>query len=172
MYETSFQSRFNARYWMLGTSALGRPRGMVWGGRRKEGSGWGTHVYLWQIHFDIWQILYNYVRFKNKIKLKKKKKSKSHWEQRNLQYCSDGSVGKESASNAGDLGSIPRLERFAGEGIGYPLQYSWAFPCGSAGKESACNAGDLVSIPGLGDSMEKGKTTHSSILAWRIPWTV
>ena len=34
---------------------LGRPRGMVWGGRREEGSGWGTHVYLWQIHFDIWQ---------------------------------------------------------------------------------------------------------------------
>ena len=35
--------------------ALGRPRGMEWGGRREEGSGWGTHVYLWQIHFDIWQ---------------------------------------------------------------------------------------------------------------------
>ena len=35
--------------------ALGRPRGMVWGGRREEGSGWGTHVYLWRIHFDIWQ---------------------------------------------------------------------------------------------------------------------
>ena len=30
-------------------------RGMEWGGRREEGSGWGTHVYLWQIHFDIWQ---------------------------------------------------------------------------------------------------------------------
>ena len=28
---------------------------MVWGGRREEGSGWGTHVYLWRIHFDIWQ---------------------------------------------------------------------------------------------------------------------
>ena len=37
------QSRFNARYWMLGAGALGRPRGMVWGGRREEGSGWGTH---------------------------------------------------------------------------------------------------------------------------------
>ena len=44
-----------ARYWMLGASALGRPRGTVWGGRREEGSGWGTHVYLWRIHFDIWQ---------------------------------------------------------------------------------------------------------------------
>ena len=49
------QSRFDARYWMLGAGALGRPRGMVWGGRREEGSGWGTHVYLWHIHFDIWQ---------------------------------------------------------------------------------------------------------------------
>ena len=32
------------------------------------GSGWGTHVYLWQIHFDIWQNQYNIVKFKNKIK--------------------------------------------------------------------------------------------------------
>ena len=47
--------------------------------------------------------------------------------------------------------------------------------CGSAGKESACNEGDVGSIPGLGRSPgweEKGKATHSSILAWRIPWTV
>ena len=57
---------------MLGAGALGRPRGMVWGGRREEGSGWGTHVYLWQIHFDIWQNQYNIVKFKNKIKFKKK----------------------------------------------------------------------------------------------------
>ena len=49
------QSRLHARYWMLGAGGLGRPRGMVWGGRREEGSGWGTHVYLGQIHFDIWQ---------------------------------------------------------------------------------------------------------------------
>ena len=51
IYETSCQSRFNARYWMLGAGALGQPRGMVWGGSREEGSGWGTHVYLWRIHF-------------------------------------------------------------------------------------------------------------------------
>ena len=36
------------------------------------------------------------------------------------------SVGKESACNAGDAGSIPELGRSPGEGIGYPLQYSWA----------------------------------------------
>ena len=37
------------------------------------------------------------------------------------------SAGKESARNAGDPDSIPGLGRPAGEGIGYPLQYSWAF---------------------------------------------
>ena len=76
----SCQSRFNARYWMLGAGALGRPRGMVWEGRREEGSGWGTHVHLWQIHFDIWQNQYNIVKLKNKTKLKKKRlfSSSSH----------------------------------------------------------------------------------------------
>ena len=72
IYETSHQSRFDARYWMLGAGALGQPRWMVWGRRREEGSGWGTHIYLWQIHFDIWKSQYNIVNLKNKIKLKKK----------------------------------------------------------------------------------------------------
>ena len=40
------------------------------GGRREKGSGWGTHVYLWHIHFDIWQNQYNIVKL-NKIKFKK-----------------------------------------------------------------------------------------------------
>ena len=62
----SRQSRFDARYWMLGAGALGRPRGMVWGGRREEGLGWGAHVYLWWIHLDIWQNQYNIVKLKNK----------------------------------------------------------------------------------------------------------
>ena len=55
MYETSRQSRFDARCWMLGAGVLGRPRGRVWGGRREEGSGWGARVYLWRIHFDVGQ---------------------------------------------------------------------------------------------------------------------
>ena len=73
IYEMSRQSRFDARYWMLGAGALGRLRGMVWERRREEGSGWGTCVYLWQIHFDIWQNQYNIVKLKNKIKIKKRK---------------------------------------------------------------------------------------------------
>ena len=62
---------------MLGAGALGRTRGMVQGGRREEGSGWGTHVYLWGIHFDIWQNRYNIVKLKNKIKIKTKVKIKA-----------------------------------------------------------------------------------------------
>jgi len=73
IYETSRQSRFDTRYWMLGAGALERPRGMVWGGRREEGSGWGTHVYLWQIHLDIWQNQYNIGKL-NKIQLKIERK--------------------------------------------------------------------------------------------------
>ena len=46
------------------------------------------------------------------------------------------------------------------------------FPGGSAGKEPACNAGDLVRSLGWEDPLEKGTATHSSILAWRILWTV
>ena len=52
------------------------------------------------------------------------------------------------------------------------LQYKWwGFPGDSDGKESACNVGDPGSIPGWEDPLEKGMTTRSSILAWRITWT-
>ena len=44
-------------------------------------------------------------------------------------------------------------------------------PCSSNGKELACNAGDLGSNPGSGSTSGEGMATHSSILAWRIPWT-
>ena len=46
---------------------------MVRGGRREGGSGWGTRVYLWRIHVDIWQNQYNIV------KLKKKRKKRKNW---------------------------------------------------------------------------------------------
>ena len=54
----------------LGLVHWGNPEG--WYGRREEGSGWGTCVCLWRIHFDIWQNQYNIVKLKNKIKFKKK----------------------------------------------------------------------------------------------------
>ena len=84
IHETNRQSRFDAWYWMLGAGALRWPRGMVWRGRREEGSGWGTHVYLWQIHVDIWQNQYNIVKLKNKIKLKKKKEISKNAEELGL----------------------------------------------------------------------------------------
>ena len=45
------------------------------------------------------------------------------------------------------------------------------FPHSLVGKELACNAGDLGSIPGQEDPLVKEMATHSSILAWRLPWT-
>ena len=45
------------------------------------------------------------------------------------------------------------------------------FPGGSDGKESASNVGDPGLIPGWDDPLEKEMATHSSILAWEIPWT-
>ena len=84
----------------------------------------------------------------------------------------DSSVGKESACNAGDTGSIPELERSAGEGICYPLQYSWASLVDQLVKNPPAMWETWYRLLGWEDSLEKGKATHSSILAWRIPWTV
>ena len=53
-----------------------------------------------------------------------------------------------------------------------PTPVFLGFPCDSAGKESTCSAGDMVQSLGWEDPLEKGKATHSSILACRIPWTV
>ena len=83
----------------------------------------------------------------------------------------DSSVGKESACNAGDPGSIPRSGRSAGEGIGYPLQYSWASVVAQLVKNPPEMWETWVRSLGWEDPLEKGKATRSSILAWRIPWT-
>ena len=83
-----------------------------------------------------------------------------------------GSNGKESAWNAGDPSMIPGSGRSAGEGIGYPLQYSWAFLLAQLVKNVPAMQETWVRSLGWEDPLEKGKATHSSILAWRIPWTV
>ena len=51
------------------------------------------------------------------------------------------------------------------------LQRLYRIQSGSDGKASACNAGDPGSILDGEDPLEKQMATHSSILAWRIPWT-
>ena len=84
----------------------------------------------------------------------------------------DSSVGKESTCNAGDPGSIPGLGRSPGEGIGYPLQYSWASLVAQLVKNLPAMPETWVRSLGWEDPLEKEKATHSSILAWRVPWTV
>ena len=82
-------------------------------------------------------------------------------------------TGKESACNAGDPSSIPELGRSPGDGKGYPLQYS--------GLENSMDytvRAVAKSQTRLGDftftfhfhALEKAMATHSSVLAWRIPW--
>ena len=66
---------------------------------------------------------------------------------------------------------IPGLGRFSGEGIGYPLQYSWASLVAQLVKNSPAMRETWVPFLGW-EGLLKGKVTHSSILAWRIPWTV
>ena len=84
-------------------------------------------------------------------------------------HVCDTSVGKESACNAGDPGSIPGSGRSPGEGIGYPLQYSLAFLVAQLVKNPPTMREIWVQSLGWEDLLEKGKATHSSILAWRIP---
>ena len=85
---------------------------------------------------------------------------------------SDSLVGKESACNAGDPSLIPGSGRSAGEGIGYPFQYSWASLVAQLVKNPPAIWETWVQYLDWEDPLEKGKATHSSILAWRIPWTV
>ena len=82
------------------------------------------------------------------------------------------STGKESACNAGGPGSILGLGRSAGEGIGYPPQYSWASFVAQVVKNLPAMKEAWVRSLGWEDPLEEGKATYSSIVAWRIPWTV
>ena len=90
--ETSILSRMKqitSPGWMhrqvLRAGALGRPRGIGWGGRQDGGSGWGTHVNPWLIHVNVWQKPLQYCKAislqlikingkKIKFKIKKKRK--------------------------------------------------------------------------------------------------
>ena len=84
----------------------------------------------------------------------------------------ESSVGKGPSCKAGEPGSIPGLGRSAGEGIGHPLQYSWASLVSQLVKYLPAMQEMWVQALVWEDPLEKGKATHSSILAWRIPWTV
>ena len=84
----------------------------------------------------------------------------------------DSSVGKEFACNAGDRCLILGLGRSAEEGIGYPRQYSWASLVAQLVKNLPAMQETWARSLVWEDSLEKGKATCSSILTWRIPYTV
>ena len=81
------------------------------------------------------------------------------------------SAGKESTCNAGDSGLIPGSGRSPGEGIGYPLQYSWASLVAQTVKNPPAMRETWVRSLGWEELLEEEMATHSSLLAWRIPWT-
>ena len=83
-----------------------------------------------------------------------------------------GSAGKGSACNAGDPSSIPGLGRFTEQEIGYPFQYSWASLVAQLVNNLPAKQETWVRLLGWEVPLKKGKATHSSILAWRIPWTI
>ena len=82
----------------------------------------------------------------------------------------DSSVGKESACNAGDPSLITGSGRSAGGGIGYPLWYSWALLVVQLVKNPPAMQETWVQSLGWEDLLKK--KGFSSILAWRIPWTI
>ena len=65
---------------------------------------------------------------------------------------------------------IPGSGRSSGEGIGYPLQYSWAALGAQTVKNLPAMQETWLQFLGWEDPLEEGMTTYSSILAWRIPW--
>ena len=81
-------------------------------------------------------------------------------------------MGKESACKAGDPGLILGLGRPPGEGIGYPLQYLGASLVAQLVKNMPAMRETWIRSLGREDPLEKGKATHSSILAKKIPGTV
>ena len=67
---------------------------------------------------------------------------------------------------------IPGSGISTGEEIGYPLQYSWASLVAQLVKNLPAMQETWVRSLGWEDPLEKGKATHFSILAWRVPWTI
>ena len=108
--------------------------------------------------------------------------SSCHYQERNTSHCVQrlgglgfhgpgGLAGTESTCNAGDPGSIPGLGRSPGEKRSYPLQYSWASLAAQLVKNPPAMWETWVQSLGWEDALEKRTASHSSILAWRIPWT-
>ena len=84
-------------------------------------------------------------------------------------------VVKNPSAKVGDvrvMSSIPGSGRSPEKGTGYPLQYSWASLGAQLVKNPPAMQETWVQSLGWDNPLEKGTATHSSILTWRIPWTV
>ena len=88
-----------------------------------------------------------------------------------LQVFPDGSIAKEFSCNTGDPSSIHGSGRSPEKGNGNPLHYSWAFLVAQLVKNPPAMWETWIQSLGWEEPLEKGKATHTSILAWRIPWT-
>ena len=87
-----------------------------------------------------------------------------------LDFPGNSSVkNPEFACNAGDPNSIPGLGSSPGEGISYPLQYSWPSQVAPTVKNLPAMQETWVQSLDWEDSLKEGMATHSSILSWRIP---
>ena len=110
---------------------------------------WFQHGYPW--HWLLWRELEN-----------KQTNTRCNWDK--LQLClgfPGSSAGKESACNARDPSSIPGSGRSPREGIGYPLQYSWASLVAQMVKNLLVTWEIWVWYLGQEDPLEKGMATHS-----------
>ena len=79
------------------------------------------------------------------------------------------SAGKESVCNARNSGLISRSGSSPGEGIGYPILYSWAFLVAQMIKSLPVMSETWVRYLGQEDPLQESMATHPSILAWRLP---
>ena len=82
------------------------------------------------------------------------------------------SAGKESACNSGDLGSVPRSGRSPGEGIGYPLPYSWASLVAQMVNNPPATQETWVQSLGWEDPLKEGTPTTPVLLPGESPGTV
>ena len=162
------QSKFNAWNRALKAGALGQPWGMGWGGRGRgvqDGGHMYTHGWVMSMYGKNY---YNII-----------KKLASNWNKYFLKKLFNvpngylgNSAGKESTYNEGDPGLIPESGRLTREGIGYPLQYSWAYLVAYLVKNLPAMWKTWFD-PWVGEiPWRRERTTDFNILAWRIPWTV
>ena len=144
------------------TSAQGWCRGIGWGGRWEGGSGWGIHVNPWLIHVNVWQkpLWYCKVISLQLIKINEKKNNSNILSEISNYFVTMW-LNLVIKAVIKSLPPLPLLQ------ISYVL---WVL-AGQTVKNPSAMQETWVRSLGWEGPLEKGKATHSSNLAWRIPWT-